>query len=129
MPQFFEEKWKKFGRSIEKVSCVKNISVLETWWELEGAGATDFKSLRTIVHLNHRMVWVGRELSRPSSPNPCHEQGRLQPIQVAQSPIQSGLEWFQGWGISHLSGQPVPGYHDHHCKKFVPHIQSKSPLF
>jgi len=51
---------------------------------------------------NHRLVWVGRDLSRPSSPTPCHGQGHLQPDQGAQSPVQPGLEWFQGWGISHL---------------------------
>jgi len=33
---------------------------------------------------------------------PCHEQGHLQPDQVAQSPIQPDLECFQGWGIDHL---------------------------
>ncbi|KAK4831029.1 LOW QUALITY PROTEIN: hypothetical protein QYF61_014917 [Mycteria americana] len=39
---------------------------------------------------------------------PCNEQGHLQLDQVAQSPIQPELECFQGWGIYHLSGQPVP---------------------
>jgi len=34
---------------------------------------------------------------------PCNEQGHLQPDQVAQSPVQPGLECFQGWGIDHLS--------------------------
>jgi len=38
---------------------------------------------------------------------PCSEQGH-QLHQVAQSPVQPGLECFQGWGIYHLSGQPVP---------------------
>jgi len=36
------------------------------------------------------------------------EQGHLQPDQVAQSPVQPDLECFQGWGIDHLSEQPVP---------------------
>jgi len=57
----------------------------------------------------HGLVWVGRDLSRPSSPVPCHGQGHLQPGQGPQSPVQPGLEWFQGWGISHLAGQPGPG--------------------
>ncbi|KAK4817094.1 hypothetical protein QYF61_027925 [Mycteria americana] len=39
---------------------------------------------------------------------PCKKQGHLQLDQVAQSPFQPGLECFQGWGIYHLSGQPVP---------------------
>jgi len=37
---------------------------------------------------------------------PCSEQGHLQLDQVAQSPIKPDLECFQGWGTSHLSGQP-----------------------
>jgi len=36
------------------------------------------------------------------------EQGHLQVDQGAQSDIQPGLEWFQGWGLHHLSGQPGP---------------------
>jgi len=40
-----------------------------------------------------------------------HEQGHLQTDQVAQSPVQPGLECFQGWGIEHLCGQPVPVFH------------------
>jgi len=42
---------------------------------------------------------------------PCSEQGLLQPDQAAESPVQPGLEWFQGWGISHTSGQLVPIFH------------------
>ena len=38
---------------------------------------------------------------------PCNEQGHLQLAQVVQSPIQPDLECLQGWGIHHLSGQPV----------------------
>ena len=32
---------------------------------------------------------------------PCNEQGHLQLDQVAQSPVQPGVECFQGWGIYH----------------------------
>jgi len=39
----------------------------------------------------------------PAQP-PCSEQGHLHLGQAAQSPIQPGLECFQGWGIDHLSG-------------------------
>ncbi|KAK4811229.1 hypothetical protein QYF61_022126, partial [Mycteria americana] len=39
---------------------------------------------------------------------PCNEQGHLQLDQAAQNPVQPGLECFQGWGIYHLPGQPVP---------------------
>jgi len=66
-----------------------------------------------------RTVWVGRDLERPSSPTPCHEQGHLPPDQVAQSSIQPSLECFQGWGISRLSGQPVPGPHHPHSEQFL----------
>jgi len=59
---------------------------------------------------------------------PCREQGHLQLDQVAQSPVQPGLERFQGWGIDRLSGQPGPRFHHAHCKKFLPSIQSKSIL-
>ncbi|NXL43142.1 ROS1 kinase, partial [Podilymbus podiceps] len=36
------------------------------------------------------------------------QTGTPLPDQVAQSPVQPGLECFQGWGLHHLSGQPVP---------------------
>ncbi|KAK4810053.1 hypothetical protein QYF61_005116 [Mycteria americana] len=44
-------------------------------------------------------------------------KGHLQLDQVAQSPIQPDLECFQGWGIYHLSGQPVPVLHHPHLLK------------
>ena len=75
--------------------------------------------------LNHGMVWVGRDLQGSSSPTPGSAQGHLQLDQVAQSPVQPGLERFQGWGLHHLPGQPVPGFHHPHGKKFLPYIQSK----
>ena len=56
----------------------------------------------------------------------CHEQGHLPLDQVAQSSIRPGLECSQGWGISHLSGQPVTVPHH---KLISPYIQSKSPSF
>jgi len=45
-----------------------------------------------------------------------NDQQHLQLDQVSQSPIQSDLECFQGWGIYHLSGQPVPVFHHPQCK-------------
>jgi len=60
---------------------------------------------------------------------PCHKQGQLHPEQVAQSPVQPGLECLQGWGIDHQSGQPLPGFHHPQHEKFLPHNQSESPLF
>lgn len=49
--------------------------------------------------------------------------------QAAHSPIQPDLERFQGWGIQHLSGQPVPLSHHPYCKKLLPFICSKEILF
>jgi len=34
---------------------------------------------------------------------PCHGQGHLSPDQVAQSPLQPGLEHFQGGGFLYLN--------------------------
>ena len=63
-------------------------------------------------HRVHRITdWFGLEgtfRGRPVLP-PCSEQGYLQLDQAAQSPVQPGLGGFQGWGISHLSGQAAPG--------------------
>ena len=82
-------------------------------------------AVSVLVGLAHRIIeWFGLEgtfkghLVQP----PCNEQGHLQLDQVAQSPVQPDLECFQGWGIYHLSGQPVPVFHHPHCKKFLPYI-------
>jgi len=42
---------------------------------------------------------------------PCHGQGHLPLEQVAQSPIQPGLEHCQGGGSHSFSGQQVPVPH------------------
>jgi len=42
------------------------------------------------------MVWVGKDLKDHLVPSPCHGQGPLPPDQVAQSPVQPGLEHCQG---------------------------------
>ena len=67
---------------------------------------------------NHRITeWVGLEgsfkshLVQPS----YRDQGHLQPDQLAQSPIQPGLEYSQGGGSHSFSGQPVPVFHCPHC--------------
>jgi len=59
---------------------------------------------------------------------PCSEQGHLPLDQVPQSPVQPDLESLQGWGLHHLSEQPVPAFHHPHCQKCLPYIQSKSTL-
>ncbi|EOA97032.1 hypothetical protein Anapl_17450, partial [Anas platyrhynchos] len=58
------------------------------------------------------MVWVGRDLKDHPVPPPCHGLGHLPLDQVAQSPIQPGLEHLQGWGTHSFSGQPVPVPHN-----------------
>ena len=51
-----------------------------------------------IVSLYHGMVWVGRDLT-DHLVAPCgYGQGPLPPDQVAQSPVQPGLEHCQGGG-------------------------------
>jgi len=85
---------------------------------------------RSLLHLLQSLVdygiieWWGLEgtfQGHPVQP-PCHEQGHLQLEQVAQSPVQPDLEGFQGGGISHLSGQPGPGFHHPRHKEFFPYI-------
>ena len=57
---------------------------------------------------NHRMVWVGRDLTDIWFQPPCHGQGHLPLEQGAQSSIQPGLEHCQGGGSHNFSGQPAP---------------------
>ena len=52
---------------------------------------------------------------------PCNEHGHRPLEQVAQSPVQPGLQCFQELGIYHLPEQPVPVSHHLHCKKFLPY--------
>ena len=53
---------------------------------------------------------------------PDNDQGHLQLDRFSQSPVKLGLECFQGWGIYHLSVQPVPVSHHPDCKKYIPYI-------
>jgi len=71
------------------------------------------------VSWNRRMVWVGRDLIDLLDPTLCHGQGHLPLDQVAQSPIQPGLELFHGGGIHDFSGQPAPVPHHPHSKKKI----------
>jgi len=65
------------------------------------------------------MVWVGKNLIDHLVPPLCHGQGHLPLDQVAQSPIQRGLQQFQGGGIHDFSGQPVPVPHHPHSKEVL----------
>ena len=55
-----------------------------------------------VLSKNRRMVEVGRDLLRSSSPTPLHKQG--QPEHVAQDRVQLGCEYLQGWSLYSLSG-------------------------
>ena len=62
---------------------------------------------------NYRITeWFGLEgtfrshLVKP----PCSEQGLLQLDQVAQSPVQPGLEHFHGWGLPYISDFQITKY-------------------
>ncbi|KAK4827068.1 hypothetical protein QYF61_013709 [Mycteria americana] len=64
------------------------------------------RALFTKKLVSHRMVEVGRDLLRSSSPIPLLKQGQLD--QTAQDHVQLGFEYLQGWRLYKLSGQPVP---------------------
>ena len=53
---------------------------------------------------------------------PCNEQRHPQPDQVVQELIQPCTESIQGWGINHITRQPVPVPCHPHCKRFLPYI-------
>ena len=57
---------------------------------------------------------------------PCSEQGHLQ-LHWGQDPVKPDLGCLQGWGIHHISGQPVPVLHHPYCRKHLPYNQSTSP--
>lgn len=66
---------------------------------------------------NHKISWVGRNLKRPPIPTPCNKY--LQLDQITLNPTQTDLEYFHGWGIHHLSVQPIPAFHHPLCKKIA----------
>ena len=85
-----------------------------------------------IKPVNHRIIeWFGFEgtLQIIWFQPPCHGQGHLPLDHIAQSPIQSVLEHFQGGDIHSFSAQPVPVPHHPQSKEFRPYIWSKSTLF
>ena len=79
--------------------------------------------------MNHRMVWVGRDLIDHPVPTPCPGQGPLPPDPAASSPVQPSLEHCQGGGSHSFSGQPGPGPHHPQSKEFLFYSQSKIILF
>ena len=67
---------------------------------------------------NYWTVWLEWTLKGRLVQPICNEQGHLQLDQVARSPVQSDLEWFQGWGTEHISRQPVPVFQQPGWKNF-----------
>ena len=68
------------------------------------------------------MAWVARDLKDHPVPCPYHGQGCHPPDQAAQSPIQPGLEYFQGRGTHNLSGKLVLVPHHPLSEKLLPDI-------
>lgn len=60
-----------------------------------------FANWLSVSYINHTMVWIGRDVKD-------HPVQTLHPDQIAQTSIQPGLGYFQGWGIHGFSGKPVP---------------------
>jgi len=61
--------------------------------------------------MNHRMVWVGRDLTDHLVPTPLLWAGTPSTSPGCSEPCRPGLEHCQG-GVSHsFSGQPGPGPH------------------
>jgi len=75
------------------------------------------------------MAWVEKDHSDHPVPTACCVQGHHPAAQAAQRHIPPGLECLQGWGVHRIPAQPVPVPHCPHCKRLLPYIQPKSPLF
>jgi len=84
------------------------------------------------MYIQHRII-ESLELEETSKGHlvqlPCSELGHAQLDQVAQGLNQPCPESLQEWGISYISGQPIPVPHYHHCKRHFSYIQPKSVLF
>ncbi|XP_068785779.1 uncharacterized protein [Struthio camelus] len=76
---------------------------------------------------NHRMVEVGRDLWRSSSPNPLLKPGPLE--HIAQDRVQAGFEYLQGRRLHYLSGQPAPVLCHPHSQEVFPHLHKELPVF
>jgi len=62
------------------------------------------------------MICVGKDLKDHLVPTPLPGQGHLSLDQVSQSPVQPGLEQFQGGGSHNFSRKPAPVPHYPHRK-------------
>jgi len=75
---------------------------------------------------NHRTTEVGRDFWR-SSGQAMFTQGHLEAFD--QDHVQKSLEYFQGWRLHNLSGQPVMVFSHSHNKKVFTHTQMEPPVF
>jgi len=69
-----------------------------------------FVNFLQMLSENHRIIeWFGLEGTFKVHLEQllCNKQGHFQRDQVSQSPFQSELECFQGWGIYYLPAQPA----------------------
>ncbi|GAB0189385.1 hypothetical protein GRJ2_001403800 [Grus japonensis] len=65
------------------------------------------KDLGVLVEENHRMVGVGRDVWRSSSPTPLLKQDHLEHV-AQRICIQVGFEYLQRRSLHNLSGHPPP---------------------
>jgi len=87
------------------------------------------------LYEDFKKEWLGLEgtswiikLQPPPHSRQGHQPPRLMQEQVAEGPIQLGLEHLQEQGIHNLSGQPVSAPHHSLGKELPPDIQPKSPV-
>ena len=116
-----------FKRLVYSASTVINFKA--TLW-MEGHSQLALVQSQNHTESQNGLRWKGPQGSWIS--NPPARQGHQPPHlldQVAQGPIQPGLEQLQGRGIYNLSGQPVPAPHHTPGKELPPNIQPKSSLF
>lgn len=73
---------------------------------------------------NCRRIWVGRDLLKTAkSKPPAMGIDTFNYIRLF-----TAVQPDHGWGIHHLSGQPIPVPHSPHHKNFLPYIQSKCAI-
>jgi len=85
---------------------------------------TSWRGHQLIFSASGAIEWFGLEgtLKIIWFQPPCHGHRHLPLDQVAQSPIQPGLEHSQGGSSHRFSGQPVTVPHHPHSKEFLPNI-------
>lgn len=83
--------------------------------------------LRPAPSQNHKLVEVGRGLSRSPGSTPLLKQGHQKP--VPQDHVQVAFEYLQGWRLHHLTRQPMPVLSHPQYKKVFPDLQAELDVF